>query len=534
MPIDKFDIYSVTPAELLKLVKKSGGQRAFAKKYGIARTTLQDRLYKLRKEPFTHRPIPQAKKIGYSRGVRRFILTSAQDGTALNEAFLDNLEAYRDWLGEYGSCEILVAGYTYGKSLFEDHAKTAVNWPDRIKPYMRSERIRIADKIDFCAEINILPTASEPLNGLETYTQDRWGVVPHAKVQLISASTDKYLPTKQIMTTGAITKTNYVQKLAGQKATFHHVFGAVLVEIDSQGEFFCRHLIADDTGTFYDLDRKVHNKDVTRGHRLKALTPGDVHVPNYDDVAAKAIFGIGAIPELSICGVLDPENIFLHDISDFETRNHHNIGNFHFRYRMYRQGKDSVADEMKHVGTFLTHVSDNFTDSKIYVVDSNHDQALEKWLQNADARLDSANVLFWFRSNTAILEAIDREDYNFSIIEHVVRGHTKLGPNVTFLREDKDRVIIDGVAHHYHGHRGPNGSKGSPKALSKVSGKITMGHVHTCQIFNGLYAAGTTSKMDMNYNRGPSSWSFSLVGQYESGKRTIITVKNGKWCVEIP
>lgn len=546
-----FDINSVSPAELLKLVKKAGGQRAFAKLHGIARTTIQDRLYKLRKQPFSHRPAPVAKKVGDRRGVRRFILSSAQDGTLLNEPFLDNLEAYRDWLQQYGTCEILIAGYTYGKHLFEEHSKASVAWPERIKAYIVSDRIRIADKIDFCGEMNTLPTSENPLSGFHTYTQDRWGIFPHAKVQLVSVPTQKHLPTKQIMTTGSVTLPNYVMKKAGIKASFHHVYAAVLVEIDKDGAFFCRHLIADDKGSFYDLDRHVQNKTVTRDNKAESITPGDIHVAQIDPQVSMAAFGHAPsslkaedgtrvwvhapASDTTLIKALRPKNIFIHDVSDFRARNHHSIGDPHDRFSLYVNGVESVSNELREVAMFLTTLNDNAAGSKLVVVESNHDEALEKWLKTAEYRYDPVNAEFFLEAQLAKYRSIREGRRNFSIFEHVMT--TFFGEwdcnHIRFLREDEN-YIVNGVENANHGHRGANGARGSAAGLKRTAMKQTVGHAHTCHIGDGLYVSGTFSKLDLGYNYGPSSWSHTLVVQYQSGKRSMITFDGPKWCVEIP
>jgi hypothetical protein len=55
-------------------------------------------------------------------------------------------------------------------------------------------------------------------------------------------------------TTGACTLRNYINRKAGQVATFHHVFGALYVEVAEDGKWFVRQIMADDSGAFYDLD----------------------------------------------------------------------------------------------------------------------------------------------------------------------------------------------------------------------------------------------------------------------------------------
>lgn len=545
------DINSITPKELLTLVKKAGGQRPFAKKHGISRTTLQSRLYKLRKKPFSFRPAPKAKRVGESRGIRRFILSSAQDSTLLHDEFVTNLEAYRDWLQQTGTCEIMIGGYTYNKALFEDHSKNSVNWPDRIKPYIVSERIRIADKIDFCGEMNTLPTADTPLTGFTGYTHDRWGIFPHAKVQLTSVSRMQHLPPKQIMTTGAVTRPNYVMKRAGIKASFHHIQGAVLVEVDRAGDFFCRHLIADDSGTFYDLDRKVEGGAVTTGHRVTVLTPGDVHCAGIDPVVARSIFGFWPTDQgnfsahtpriwkhdnhdASMLDILKPRHMFMHDVLDFRARNHHTIGNPHDRFELYVTGRESVSGEVREVAMVLASLAARYPETSTYIVDSNHDQALERWLATADYKTDPVNALFFLRNQTAKYEATERRDKLHSTFQHAVRSFPDWDTSkIRFLREDKDPVNIGGVEHSNHGHRGPNGTRGGVKALSLVATKMTIGHVHSPAILNGLCASGMSCLMEQGYNHGPSGWSPTLTAQYANGKRTLITLSpSGKWRAE--
>ncbi|UTC29915.1 hypothetical protein BAJUN_03090 [Bajunvirus bajun] len=544
---EPFDLYAVEPEELLRLVKRAGGQRAFSRKHGVKRTTLQNRLYAMRKDPFTHRPAPQAREVMVEgEGRRRFILSSAQDGSRIHDTFLANLEAYRDYLAEDCPCEIMIAGFTYSKRLFEEHSKTSskIIYDDRIVPYLTNERIRIADRLDFCGEMNTLPTAENPLSGFHTYTRQRWGVFPHAKVQLVSVPTMKHTPAKQIMTTGCVTKPNYVPKKAGIKAAFHHVYGAVLVEVDEDGTFFTRHLLGDDDdGSFYDLDAYVKDGKVTRGHALTALTPGDVHVAQVDPEICAMTFGISPTKDkskngerkwehaltTSIVEALAPENLFIHDVSDFRARNHHEIKDPHTRFRHHVNGVESVFNELKEVAMFLTQVARRRPHMNVVVVESNHDQALLKWLKTSDYREDPVNAEFFLAAQKRIYRAIRRGE-DFSVFEWAL---TEQFPDwkcegVRFLQEDES-LVIGNVEHANHGHRGPNGARGSVVGMTKIGPKVTMGHVHSCAIQDGVYASGTTSLMDLGYNSGPSSWSHTHVGQYPNGQRVLITISNGRW-----
>ena len=88
---------------------------------------------------------------------------------------------------------------------------------------MTHDRFHIGNGLAFLGNMNTLPTAQKPLEGCEVYTGNRDGIFPHAKVQLVSIPTMKAEPAKIIMTTGAVTKRNYIQRRAGILAEFHHI-----------------------------------------------------------------------------------------------------------------------------------------------------------------------------------------------------------------------------------------------------------------------------------------------------------------------
>ena len=101
------DLSTLTFDELSARVAAAGGQRALSRETGVPRTTIQELLRKAYDATFKHRPAPQARIKEVGEGVRRFILTSAQDETQLHHGFLTALERYRDWLSLDAPCEIM-------------------------------------------------------------------------------------------------------------------------------------------------------------------------------------------------------------------------------------------------------------------------------------------------------------------------------------------------------------------------------------------------------------------------------------------
>jgi hypothetical protein len=519
-----------------KLLKKHGSQRAVAEHTGIPRTTLQDWLKKSAEPVFATRSQPKPIIITTPRReTKRFIFTSAQDNTQVHEGFLDNLEAYADHMG----AKLHVGRFTYNKRLFEDNRKDKADWwHPRILPYVTDDEFHLGDNLVFCGNMNTLPTATAPLTGFETYTRSKSGIFPHAKIQLVSVPVMKGTVPKIIMTTGTCTLPNYVQRRAGILAEFHHQIGAVIVEIDADGDHFCRHLIAEKDGSFQDLTRYVSGGKVTDGNRVKAISWGDVHLEKLDMQVARACWGImgdtlGTIDSRmvqanSMLEILAPEYQFFHDVTDFTVRNHHSLNDPHFKYQMWVRGTECVEDAFENVAEFLKVTRRDWC--KTVVVESNHDVAVKRWLKETDWRDDPANAMFYLRANSRMLDAIE-DGENFSVLEWAAKQSTygEAMHDIRFLREDESFMVGD-IECGMHGHLGANGAKGSPKQFTRMGPKANTGHTHSAGIIDGIFTGGVSGQLDMGYNKGLSGWSHSHILVYPNGRRTIVTMANGKFC----
>jgi hypothetical protein len=465
------------------------------------------------------KPKPRAP----GQGVRYFFLGAGQDGSEVHHGFMDNMEAYAAWLGD---SETMISGSTYNKQLFESHDKNDADkhwWHPRIMKYWTQDQVEIGDGLLFCGEMNTLPTATNPLSGFETYTRDKWGVFPHAKVQLQSVATAKMARTKQLMTTGFVTMPNYVQKKAGIKASFHHVIGCVLVELHPDGSFFCRHLLAEDDGSFYDLDRRVERGNVTTDHRAEALVYGDIHHEKLDPIVERTTWGEG--------GLLDrfrPRHQFFHDLSDFTARNHHRIKDHHFRFATHAHDTANVRDALSGCAQFLVDTSRPWCRS--VVVESNHDQALVTWLKTADYREDPENAVFFLECQTYYYQQLGLGVQTPPVFEHVLNDLSAgLTANIEFVGEDDTYIICGDIECAMHGHLGANGSRGSPKQFTRAGPKSISGHTHSPQIIDGAVVVGVSGSLDQGYNRGMSSWDHTHCLVYPNGKRCLITLMNGRW-----
>lgn len=525
----------ITRAELervVSLVAGNGGNVAeTARAMGVARSTIRERLDmadrldirpgKTGATKAVVRPVPSK---GY---VSRYILTCAQADTKLHEptwrALLKLAKHYR--------AELMVSTYTYNKKS-EGSAKRGTEVRDdrgqydpRIEPYVQDVMIQIAPKLIWNGHMNILPTAVKPLSGLDNYNGRQSSVFPHAKVAMKSIHAMRSEPAKLQYTTGTVTQLNYIQKKAGQKAEFDHVFGALLVEVDSNGHWWSRQLITDSNGAIYDFD-VVARPDEDGDYRVEnvnahAITWGDIHVAQLTPEMFDLCWGTKGVARK-----LRPKFQFMHDVLDFESRSHHARRDPLTMFKLHAAGRDSVSAEVAGVAAFLRGSAVEGCLS--VVVDSNHDRHLERWLSEADWTKDLLNAEFYVDALQAFFKATRRKR-KFNALEWAVG---KI-PGVKFLAGDETfrilRAFGGGIENSFHGDRGPGGARGNIDNLSKLGVKVNIGHAHGAGIYNGAYQAGLMAKLLLPYGEGaPSNWTQSFIITHDNAKRQIITIFGGK------
>lgn len=453
---------------------------------------------------------------------KKFVFTSAQNNTYVHNKFLLSLEKYC----EINNAELVVGTYKYNTNGFQNTSKEDVWFDPKIRKYINNDSLYIADGLLWCGELNILPTAVNPIAGLHNYTNRDSGIIPHAKVQLESLPTPKNEPARMMYTTGTVTQRNYVDMKAGQKASHHHVFGALVVEIDEDGDWFVRQLVGEtESGCFFDLEYYYTPEGLGCGGDpccVEAVNWGDIHQAKIDPVVAEVSWS----GKDSIMDILQPEHIFLHDVLDQTRRNHHNIKDPYFRFKMQQCGTECVKEEVRQTAELIASM--NNRGSKIIVVESNHDLALQKWLKEQDYKTDPVNAIFFLEMQLATYEAMKNNE-DFSVFEYACKSTTEGLDNVTFLKTDESYTICGDIECGSHGHNGNNGARGTLRAFQMQGARFNIGHSHSANIKDGVYQAGVSGKMDMDYNLGGSSWSQSHIITYSNGKRTIVTLKNGKW-----
>lgn len=459
----------------------------------------------------------------------RYICTGAVNNTDVHPALWANLTA----LSEHFRAEILVRRIAYNLNAYRQHADTELSGPDgapaevyydaAVLPYICDERVELAPGLHWAGDAPVTATAVSPLSGYDTFTGDASAIFAATKIEMRSIATMRGQHAKLLYTTGVVTQRNYTETKTGQKADWHHSYAALLVEVDDDGDWFVWHLIADEDGTVNLPGLIVRNGSVRPAQNVAAATPGDIHARTLDEAVRKVMFGEG--------GLIDrvrPAELHAHDLHDHESRSHHDTRDPFRRFQLQRAGRDDVAAEIEADAAFLREASRPWM--RIVVVGSNHDDHLRRWLCEADWRADPVNARFYLQAADRMLEATETGDRDFHLLEWACKRFGAPG-DVVFLRPDQSWTVY-GVECGLHGDQGPNGSRGSVRALSKIGAKVNVGHSHSAGIIDGAWQAGLTGgalDVTMDYARGPSSWSRTMILTYVGGKRSMLTMRGLKF-----
>lgn len=451
----------------------------------------------------------------------RFLVTAAQNSTPVHGGFIRSLENASNAL----DAEILAIPLRYKNptSRWTASQKNEEHWAEEVQPYLYNARRALNPNLMLMGDIKTQPTASAPLNGFDGITGASSGIFGHTKLQLRTVATPQGKLPKILTTTGACTVPNYTDSRAGKLGEFHHTLGAVLVEVRGK-EFHIRQINADKAGSFIDLDKWYTPAGVHKAPPALALSMGDTHVRAVDPLVVEATFGEGGIVE-----VLDPEVLAWHDLLDGDSINHHHNGNPFLAAHKREFGLDNARDEVMEAIEFLRKHSKG---RHSIVVPSNHDDFLQRWLANTDWRQDPTNAEFYLETALAMVRQAKSRDANAEKLNAfaywVDRELLAHGDHIQGLKSDQSFQVA-GIELGMHGDRGPNGARGSIKNLRRLGSKCIIGHSHSPGIDEGAYQNGTSTRLRLGYNTGPSSWLNSHTVVYASGKRCLINIINGKW-----
>lgn len=442
---------------------------------------------------------------------KRLIVTSAQNNTDVNANFLKSLKQ----AAKYYKCEIAAIPIHYKNiTAYASHDDYEKEWAKEIRPYLLHTDVHFGNHL-IRSDVRINATTLNPLSGKQAHGGDKSVIFGHTQVALEPVATPAdHLP-KRLFTTGAVTLPNYTVTDAGEKAKFHHTHGALILE-KVNGTVFVRQLNCDESGTFYDLDKKFTPRGTTEGNTILSLVTGDEH--SIWNIVENETYK----NKNSIVKTLKPSYIIRHDVLDGYAGSHHHLKDPMIQFKKFHEGTDDYRAEVQHAIDFINRTTPGY--STTLLVPSNHHDHLKKYLDSADANKDHRNAMFILEMNKLMREAaLNGDNYD----PFMIYAKPRLKCKFEFLSRN-EAALIGGVDVSQHGDVGANGSRGSARGLAKSTYKMTIGHSHSARICQGVFQVGSSTGR-LEYERGLSDHSTTHVLQYKNGKRTIVDIINRKW-----
>lgn len=435
-----------------------------------------------------------------------YLISSAQNATPINSQLWENMLAYCDYLN--GFIEVIPIRYKNPTSNFKDLPSDW--WDNRLEPYLIANRHNIHPSVSVIADLKTQPTAVTPLSGIEGLTSNGSCIIGHPRQHFATMPTLENEESKFLLSTGSITESNYTDSKSGKKGEFHHTYGFVIVEIESDSVFHVRQVSAKTDGSFYDLDYFVKEGKVTKSDsNVECLVMGDLHIGHTCDVSLNSTY--------DMLKRFNPSNVIIHDIMEGSSISHHEKRDPFIALGREQDGSWCVEKEISDVLSFL----DTVIDYNPVIVKSNHDDFVDRWLLDNDWKKEKNKYAYL---KYAKLKA-DGELPN-GILPYNIEQ--KYGGKVICLSDNssfKVRNIELGV----HGHIGNGGSRGSAVQFKRLNTKLITGHTHSPLKMDNLTTVGTLTKLRLNYNKGLSAWYNSNVIIHKNGKTQQILINKGQW-----
>lgn len=456
-------------------------------------------------------------------GIKRFVITAAQNGTPVHKGFLEALKQYCAFNG--AELVVIPIRYKNPTSMWSESQSGAMVWADELKGYLYNQRKKLNDNLVLLADIKTLPTATKPLSAFEAITAGESGILGHTKLQLLTVPTPQGRLPKILTTTGAVTVKNYTDSKAGKLGEFHHTLGACAVDIVGK-KFFMRQINATRDGSFIDLNYEYMPDTVYEAPPALAIVFGDTHRKFIDPAVEKCTFG-----EDGMVDRLNPEYLVFHDLHDGYAENPHHWGNPFVNLAKTEAKIHLVENE---VMDDIEWLKSKVGDRKGIVVSSNHDDFLWRWITKSDWRLDAPNAKFYLETALAMVRSTRMTPSGSDTVDPFVYWVNKLkGHNVSIRCLGRDESFqLGGIELSMHGDQGPNGVRGSRMNLRRIGVKSIIGHSHSPGIEEGCMQTGTSTPLKLEYNSGPSSWLQCHAVLYANNKRSLLPIIDGEWCFE--
>lgn len=474
-------------------------------------------------EIFRDVPITQVKNVAKIKQAHKaiknnekFFITTAVTGCWVNEKFYDTI---KHWCKKNDAKLLILVAEDPAKPKSKEGEHfidlSLINDDDHIVVQDMALNSNI-----HLSTIKLSAKQIDATTGLDRLAQNGTFIYasPKQRLKPVPVSNTKHV--HLLVTTGAITEPDYKSDMymslrTAHLAEFDHVMGGVVVELDENERYHFRHVQMDEDGSFIDLGVRYLSNGKTEKERPISINTGDWHTGSTCPMVKACI--------KDMCDQLYPTHLMKNDFFDGISINHHIEKDRIELALLAEKGLLNLENELVQLRDECEELSGWNVDF-VNVVYSNHDDFLNRYLRAARYAdpSQSQNHRISLKLALALLDGWNPLEYAV----HEMLGLKKHKMN--WLKLDEDFVLA-GIQN-IHGHLGANGSRNpSIAGLERVYKLSNSGHTHSSEILRGAWRAGTSTYMQLGYNKGPSSWSNSHVLTFRNGARQLIYTIDGKW-----
>jgi len=487
-----------------------------SKKFGIGERTVRDwwqRLDLIKLRTDLPSQLQKAQDRNLNKNTKILLVTSAQNKTAINKDFLNNLIAYKDWitneLGKETEIVVIPARYRNPTNNIEDEkTKSEDWWDDAIDNYLFYGKVNFGDTLISC-DSHISPTAKDPTSGYEILAENNHVVLGHSKNHFKTLPRFRGDSLRVVASTGYLSSKNYSKSKAGESGSMLHSYGFIVVEM--KDKHIChipRNVKVKSDGSFIDIIYSVNNKAVSRIKKSLGFIWGDIHAEQID----RDFLNVTK----DLVSKLNPEKSVLHDVYDGSVTNPHEGKDMFLKRLKITEGKHLIENEVTECLDLIDEIKGCC--GEIYISESNHDNFLQRFIDSENWKRDLHNSPAYLKY-AYIQQTVDLREYG-NILGYLI--YERFGTDVKYMKMG-DSLYIGDYQCSSHGDFSSNGARGATRGFSRLNLKLIHAHSHSPMLHNNVTCVGTTCKIHQWYNRkGLSSWAYAHSVVHENEKNQLL------------
>lgn len=343
---------------------------------------------------------------------------------------------------------------------------------------------------DILASIQVNCTTLNPLVQIKKFAINH-SIIGHSTQSLLVKPILAGKMPPVLWSTGTISEIEEASNLRAKQAQFHYKYGCTVVNPVSRSS---RNIHFSKAGNFSDIDAGIYEDGqftAKSKEDYKAIVWGDSHHGSTCPDTFKW--------QLNTTKQLNPVKLYLHDFIDAATVNPHAS-----KLERSKCFEGKLEKELQSCAEELSYISSELTEqgqTKLILVKSNHPDMINRhFLQTPIQELSDSELEvlpMWLQADKSP--------------ERLVRLYCKVQAFKNIEIVDEYLPEDDKISFNNHGDKGINGSRSSAAQLFNNGFIGVVGHGHSPFILGGANGVGTSTYLDLGYNKyGASSWCQSI------------------------